>query len=320
MEVQPFQLETLEVEIGFIDALLKKTWYPSQLGQDLLRLLQRQRSLRRLRLNVEGDPPSDTPLGAGMRDLTAVPEESPKATRTPSDQVTVGQWREACRSLEVLEGSRTVVRLLLPGATGVKAVFWKFGHHRSEERSWASGWDAAQILEESWGWGDFFTPDLCEAYGRLEHLFIAFQIHMLPVLVPFLTSLKTLVLYIAKCPFFLMNLEKEERKRLLLDTIVQIGNLETLAIIQGPRLDVDPEPEVVFARCPKLRELVCATCDSIAIRSTDEIVSMERGADGTVHRADYEAILRKQYVMGGWASIDADYWITYRIKPRTSSF
>jgi len=302
VEVQPFQLERLEVDLGFVREILKKTWYPSQLGQDLLRLLQRQRSLRQLRLNIKGDLPSDmVPPESHWTDLSMA-SSKPK----PLDQIKVSQWRKACASLEVLEGSRTAIRLLLPGATGVKAVFWHFGQRRSEERTWASGWDAARIVEE--GWGDLFTSELCEAYGRLEHLVVAYQIYMLPVLVPFLTSLKTLVLYIAGSPFIFLGWGEEEEKSALLDTIVQISNLETLAIIQEPRrgINFDLEPQVVFARCPKLREFVCMTCDMWADGEDAIIVAMERGKDGTVRHADYGVILRRQYVMGGWISMVVD--------------
>ena len=182
-----------------------------------------------------------------------------------------------CPSLNTLEGTNAIIRLLLPKGH-IKTLRWKCARQGLEPLRPVTDLETDSRLRDT-----FFTPRLCEAYGRLEHLTLSNQISLLPILSPYLSSLKTLELITIMIIDNPRPYPKHWDEALFLGAIGGMKHLEVLEVTWVgaalPRHDIDPK--VIFATCRNLKRF------AIKKRSTAGTVytadCMQRGTDGSAH-------------------------------------
>jgi len=272
----PFQLDRLEVRLEWYPFAFWDDWDPQRFAEDLLQLLQHQEALRHFSLVLDMDREQ------GGQAITSLPSED-----------SLEQWREACSSLEVLEGTNSTMRLLLPNTQNVKALFWQYDSFNAESFRSPNDLDTDHVLRE-----DFFTPSHCEAYGRLENLAIGRQITLLPILSTYLTSLETLVL-IAEVSRLGRPGSDGPEEGLFMQSIGALKQLVTLVVIQSCDLNLDYE--AIFAACGKLQRL--SLCELRDGEHCFESVAMERSEDGVIRPIEWifgEETPRMPYVGAGW--------------------
>ena len=277
----PFQLDRLGVQLDRTPSTWTAwhVWDPLKFRKELVQLLRCQKTLRHFSFVQDKDRKRGGQVIPGLS-----PEES------------VEEWRKACSFLEVLEGTNTTVRLLLPNTQKVKALFWHYDRRGTEPLRSPSYLETDPNLEEH-----FFTPGHREAYGRLENLVISRQISLLPILSTYLTSLKTLVLIIQ-----VSTLGKPEstvdEEDLLMQAFGGLPYLEILVVMQKEKLNL--ECERIFAVCGKLRRLALWEFDNGDIVFGP--VSVERGSDGAINPIEWtfgEETPRLPFVGAGWFAL-----------------
>jgi len=256
----PFQLTRLGIRLEWDHwASFRDAWDPQRFKRELLQLLQHQKALRHFSLVLE----MDGEIG-GQVVPSLLPEES------------VGEWQEACSSLEILEGTNSAIRLVLPNTQKVKALFWQCDRadDNSEPFRLPNDLETDPVLE------DFFTSGHCEAYGRLENLAISRQIFLLSILSTYLSSLKTLLLIFPES-----TLDREEstieQEELLLQAIGGLTRLITLVIMHKRDLRLDYKR--IFTACGSLQRL------ALWRRRDGKLsISMERSADGSIRPIEWK--------------------------------
>lgn len=281
----PFRLDRLRVRFEWTPWAVKDSvsWDPQRFTRELVQLLQHQKALRHFSLVL----PTDTEILGRV-----VPSLSPGES--------VEEWREACSSLEILEGTNTTVRLALPNTQKVKALFWQCettGDIPEPFRS-PSNLEMDAVLKES-----FFTPGHLKAYGRLENLVILQQISILPLLSTYLSSLKTLLLISPKS-----SLDREEsmvgQAELFLQAIGGLTHLTTLVLMHSRDLNLDYER--IFAACGNLQRLgIWRWKDRKLFPGS---ISMERGADGSIRPIEWtygDESPSIAYLVTGWFATDS---------------
>ena len=278
----PFQLDRTEVRLERQNYPLGPKlggWDPQRFEWDLLQFLRHQHTLRHFSLILELDD-----IGTSDRVTTKVDSE---------------QWREACSSLQVLEGRNRTIRLVLPHTQRVKALFWEYDRSYREPLRSPGDLDTDNVLKE-----DFFTPGHCEAYRRLEHLVLSRQISLLPVLSTFLSSLKTLLMTIKVSPLGASDSDSDrwEEEGSFMRAIGGLTELVMLVIIQDCSDDLKLDYQRIFATCRKLQRLAIWEGEDGHLSLGP--VSMERGRDGVIRRIDWsfesEETPKMPYVGAGW--------------------
>ena len=266
----PFQLERLALRFVLIQDLPK-------CGRDVLRLLQKQPSLRHLCLGL----PSYMQWG----------DHSPMPDAERSDVM------KLFPSLEILEGTNSVVRLLF-SKRRVKSLLWEC------DRPYREPFRLPRELEtDSHLRNGFFTPELCKAYSHLEHLVIHEQISLLPILSTFLKSLKTLLLSVG-VPIDDEGSDNADGSPLL-RAIVEMGNLEALAITLTGESSIRLHHYTVFAAAPKLKHFAFLVGGRGQVLQMP--VFMERGTDGTIYPVAREVIFDIPYLHKGWFTFGTEF-------------
>jgi len=264
-QAPPFQLERLALEIrrprGF------------QFAEHLLQLLQHQPALRHLSL------------------IFSMPSiwSDPLLGTTPADP------EDICPSLEMLEGTNSVIQLLLPKRR-IKSLFWECTRpYRGEPLC------SADLEEDSHFRDSFFTPGLCEAYGHLENLVMYDQIWFIFILSTYLKSLKTLLLSIS------VTLQSEKPhwdEGAFLRAVGEMENLEVLVVTFLQESDVGLDPKVVFAASRSLKYF--AFTINGRKRSLDRAVFMERRADGAIYPVGQGIFDDIPYLHNGWFTFQTE--------------
>ena len=176
-------------------------------------------------------------------------------------------------SLNILECTNAIIRLLLPKQC-VKSLYWECDRPEDEPLRRVADLEMDLRLRDT-----FFTPGLCEAYGRLENLVLHRKISLFPILSPYLSSLKTLELI----AFMIMDDRDphsvQYNQALLLQAIGEIKTLEVLEVswMQDSSI-VKLDPKVIFATCRCLKRFSLNVRDNRTVYRAD---SVEKGEDGS---------------------------------------
>ena len=214
----------------------------------------------------------------------------------------VGPAREyLCPDLEVLEGTDSVVQYLLPNRPRIKYLFWECmrpykGESLDHQQVGGTLGDVDVDFRDS-----FFTAELCEAYGRLENLVFSEQIWFLPLLSPYLKSLKTLFLCVGALP----ELESEMAPlddKLFLRTIGEMQNLEMLVVSWEQDADAEEiplDPAVVFKAASKNLKYF-AISDRVTGNEYGPAF-LERREDGRICPVGREKFEEVWYLYKGWS-------------------
>jgi len=191
-----------------------------------------------------------------------------------------------------------VIPLLLPNGR-VKSLLWDCDRPSQETLCTPADLDTNLRLRD-----ELFTPELCEAYGRLENLVIYDQISLLPVLSMFLSSLKTLLLS-TLVPLHNNNQKSAQcDERVFMRAIGEMGNPEALAVTWLEDSEVRLDPETLFAASRSLRYFAFSV-DGEA-RSFQSRIYMERCADGTICPVGHDTIFNIPYLHNGWFTFDTE--------------
>ena len=262
-QTPPFQLRRLALRTLHI----RDSDVP-ELGRDVLQLLQKQPDLRHVSLSLPAySHPCPFP-------------ETPHVLE------------KICPALEVLEGTNSVIRLLLPKRR-VKSLLWECDRPYREPLRSPRSLETDLRLRD-----DLFTPDLCEAYGRLENLVIYEQMSLLPILSAFLKSLKTLLLSVNAFIDSDDPQSVQSEESLLLGAIGEMENLEVLAITLMGKSDIRLHHRAVFSASKKLKHFAFFLGGNGQI--LEKPVFMERGADGAIYPVAREVIFDVPYLHNGW--------------------
>jgi len=201
-------------------------------------------------------------------------------------------------SLEVLEGTDAVIPLLLPKGR-VKSLLWDCDRPQQTSLRSARDLDTDPCLRNT-----FFTPELCEAYSRLENLVIYDQITLLPILSKFLSTLKTLLLSVWVPSSRDDQLSSQWDERLFMGAIREMRNLEVLAVTWLRDSDVGLDHKAVFVASRSLKYFSFVVNGDCQILQSP--VYMGRGANGDVYPVLRDAILDTSYLHRGWFTFDTE--------------
>ena len=209
--------------------------------------------------------------------------------------------KDLCPALEVLEGPNSAIQFLLPNHARIKSLFWECT--RPYKGEWLDPHgrrpDVALRAVDVDLRDSFFTPELCEAYGRLENLVLSNQIWFLPLLSPYFKSLKTLLLSIKVA---VRSQRAPWDERLFLRAIGEMKSLEMLVVTWGQDYDPDEkylDPEVVFGAASKTNLKYFAI--SVHGRGSAHVpVFVERQEDGRICRVGSEKFEEVWYLHKGW--------------------
>ena len=231
-----------------------------------------------------------------------------------------------CHSLEVLEGNDMVVRLLFPGRR-VKKLLWRCHFTTGEIEDFRP---PASLNAYPTFCNPYFTPEMCEAYGRLEHLAIFDRLSLFPLLSPFLTSLTSLLIHeyperIGRQPIW-----DDSR---FLEALGNIAKLETLVVTPGADVsefwewpdDREPEEEQIFNVCHSLKSLVFLKFGHFEVWAGGMVYlpfayEREGGVGGNIvmsrKRQALDKVLDIPYLLRGWSTFDVDSEVLKYLRPQ----
>lgn len=215
------------------------------------------------------------------------------------------------RFVDVLEGSNTAIRLLLPGRT-VKSLLWCCHFSSDKDFNPPTELDPYPAFCKP-----YFTPAMCQAYGKLEHLAVIDQLPLFPFLTPFLTSLTTL--FVHEYP------ERIGRDAIwedssFLGALKKLDKLEMLVLIPGTDVsefwewpdDQVPEEQPIFDACRSLKLLVILKFGHFEDWAGGVVYIpfvYERDCDvisASPAKKGLQNVLKLPYLLRGWSIFDVD--------------